>query len=60
MIAPKYIRSSTLKYGGEGIKDVKKYKTPVTEATEIRVPIIANVKIAPLQKMKKCSVYEIK
>ena len=48
MIAPKYIRSSTLKYGGDGMKDVKKYSTAVTEATEIRVPIIANTRIAPL------------
>ena len=53
MIAPKCIRSSTLKYGGDGMKDVKKYNAAVTEATDTRVPNIAKTKIAPLKIYKR-------
>ena len=53
MIAPKCIRSSTLKYGGDGMKDVKKYSAAVTEATDTRVPNIAKTKIAPLKIYKR-------
>ena len=49
IIAPKYIKSNTLKYGGDGIKEVKKYNAPVTLATDISVPNMANTRIAPLK-----------
>ena len=49
IIAPKYIKSRSLKYGGVGMKDVKKYNAPVTVATVMRVPKIANTRIVPLK-----------